>query len=129
VTGGETDKVAEVNIICVGCPVGCTVSLAIGDDGKLAAITGCKCKAGKKYVVEEYKNPVRVLTGTIVTQDSAWPLLPVRTAAPIPKAKLLPGMRVLAKTRIKPPVKIGDVVISNLLGTRVSVVATSDLPA
>jgi len=121
--------VAEVNIICVGCPVGCTATLAIGDDGKLAAITGCKCKAGKKYVLKEYKNPVRVLTGTIVTQDSCRPLLPVRTAAPIPKAKLLPGMKVLAKTRIKPPVKIGDAIISNLLGTRVSVVATSDITA
>jgi len=121
--------VSQVNIICVGCPLGCAATLAIGDDGKLAAITGCKCKAGQKYVVKEYKNPVRVLTGTIVTQDSARPLLPVRTAAPIPKAKLLPGMKVLAKTRIKPPVMIGDVIISNLLGTRVSVVATSDLLA
>lgn len=120
---------SEVNIICVGCPVGCIATLATSDEGKLVTITGCKCKAGQKYVVKEYKNPVRVFTGTIVTKDSARPLLPVRTAAPILKSKLLPGMRVLAKTRIKPPVKIGDVVISNLLGTRVSVVATSDLPA
>ena len=120
---------SEVNIICVGCPVGCTATLATSDEGKLAAITGCKCKAGQKYVLKEYKNPVRVLTGTIVTQDSARPLLPVRTAAPIPKAKLVPGMKVLANTRIEPPVKIGDVIISNLLGTRVSVVATSDISA
>lgn len=120
---------SEVNIICVGCPVGCIATLATTDEGKLAAVIGCKCKAGQKYVVKEYQNPVRVFTGTIVTKDSARPLLPVRTAVPIPKAKLLPGMRVLANTWIKPPVKIGDVVISNLLGTRVSVVATSDLLA
>lgn len=124
----EADKVSEVNIICVGCPLGCAATLTIGEDGKLAALTGCKCKAGQKYVVNEYKKPVRVLTGTILTQDSAQPLLPVRTATPILKEKLLAGMKVLAETRVRPPVRIGDVIISNLLGTRVSVVATSDLP-
>lgn len=119
---------SEVNIICIGCPLGCTATLTISEDSKLTGITGCKCKAGHKYVVNEYKKPVRVLTGTIVTQDSAQPLLPVRTAAPIPKEKLLAGMKVLAETGVRPPVRIGDVIISNLLGTRVSVVATSDLP-
>ncbi|MCK4368416.1 MAG: DUF1667 domain-containing protein [Dehalococcoidales bacterium] len=118
---------AEVNIICIGCPLGCTATLTIGDGGEVAAITGCECKAGEKYVVEEYKNPVRVLTATVVTQGSPQPLLPVRTAVPIPKAKLLPGMKVLAKTRVKPPVKIGDVVIPNLLDTGIDVASTSDL--
>ena len=118
---------AEVDIICIGCPLGCSATLTIGDDGEVAAITGCKCKAGEKYVVEEYKSPVRVLTTTVVTRGSSLPLLPVRTAVPIPRAKLLPGMKVLAKTRVKPPVKIGDVVIPNLLDTGVDVVSTSDL--
>lgn len=117
----------EVNIICIGCPLGCAATLTIGGDGEVAAITGCKCKAGEKYVVEEYKNPVRVLTTTVVTQGSSQPLLPVRTVVPIPKAKLLLGMKVLAKTRVKPPVKMGDVVISNLLDTGVDVASTGDL--
>lgn len=120
---------AEVNIICIGCPMGCVVTLAIDRDGEVTAITGCKCKAGQRYVVEEYKNPVRVLTATIATKDSFRPLLPVRTAAPILKMKLLPGMEVLAKTKVKPPVKIGEVVIPNLLDTGADVVATSALPA
>jgi CxxC motif-containing protein len=123
----ETVRVAEVNIICIGCPMGCTATLTIGGDGEITAIVGCECKAGQKYVVEEYKNPVRVLTATVVTQGSPQPLLPVRTAAPILKMKLMLGMGVLAKARVKPPVKIGDVVIPNLLGTGVDVVATSDL--
>ena len=51
----------------------------------------------------------------------------MRTAAPIPKAKLVEGMRVLAKVKVSPPVAMGGVVISNLLGTGVDIVATSDL--
>jgi CxxC motif-containing protein len=119
--------VAEVNIICIGCPMGCVATLTIGDDGEVVAIVGCECKVGQKYVVEEYKNPVRVLTATVVTRGSLPSLLPVRTAAPIPKMKLLPGMKVLAKARVEPPVKIGDVIIPNLLDTGVDLVATSDL--
>lgn len=118
---------AEVNIICIGCPMGCMAALTIDDEGQVTAITGCKCKPGHRYVIEEYKNPVRVLTATIAIKDSSRPLLPVRTAAPIPKTKLLPGMKVLAKAKVKPPIKIGDVVISNLLDTGIDVVATSDL--
>jgi len=118
----------EEMIICIGCPMGCMTTITIGDRGEEVSITGCKCKEGKKYVLEEFKNPVRTLTATVLTQSSPLPLLPVRTIAPIPKTKLAPGMVVLAKVRAKPPIKIGDVIISNLLGTKVDVVATSALP-
>lgn len=118
----------EQGIICIGCPMGCAVTLTIDDDGKVAGITGHKCKEGQKYVLDEYKNPVRTLTATLLTQDSSQPLLSVRTTAPIQKTKLAPGMTALAKVRAKPPIKIGDVITSNLLDTGVDVVATSDLP-
>jgi CxxC motif-containing protein len=108
--------------------MGCEVTLTIDDDGKVASIAGHKCKEGQKYVLDEYKNPVRTLTATVLTQSSSQSLLAVRTTAPIPKAKLVPGMIALAKVRTKPPIKIGDVITSNLLDTGIDVVATSDLP-
>lgn len=118
---------AEERIICIGCPMGCMATLTIDDKGQMVDIAGCKCKQGRKYVLEEYKSPVRVLTATVLTQGSAQPLLPVRTVTPIPKTKLAPGMMALAKATAKPPIKMGDVIISNLLGMGVDVVATSDL--
>jgi len=118
---------AEERIICIGCPLGCLVTITIGDKGKVADISGYQCKQGQKYVLEEYKNPARILTATVLTQNSSQPLLSVRTAAPLLKTKLTEGMMVLAKTRAKPPIKLGDVIISNLLGTGVDLVATNDL--
>ena len=103
------------------------MTLTIDDSGEVTNIDGYKCKVGKRYAMEEYMNPVRILTATVLTQGSSQALLPVRTAAPIPKGKLVEGMHVLAKARVKPPVATGGVVISNLLDTGVDVVATSDL--
>ncbi len=115
------------NIVCIGCPMGCAVTLNINDNLEVASITGHKCKDGVKYALEEYRNPVRVLTTTVLTERGHQPLLPVRTVLPIPKTKLADGARILAKVRVKPPLKIGDVVFSELLDSGVDVVATSTL--
>jgi CxxC motif-containing protein len=117
----------EVKVICVGCPSGCEVTLTIDDKGEVTKITGNRCKEGKKYATEEYRNPVRVLTATVLTQGSSQPLLPVRTDKPILKARLSEGMRVLVKVRAKPPLKTGDILVPNLLNTGANIIATSDL--
>jgi CxxC motif-containing protein len=117
---------AEEKIICVGCPMGCLVTLTI-DNREMVSIEGNKCKQGEKYVIEEYRNPVRILTTTLLTQGSSQPLLSVRTAKPIPKTKVLSGAAALAKVRVKPPIKMGEVVATRPAGIGVDVVATADL--
>jgi len=120
---------SEVMIICVGCPLGCEVKLILDDKNEVINVENNKCKEGKQYALEEFKNPVRTLTATVVTQGSSQPLLPVRTAKPILKTLLTQSMSTIAKTRIKPPIKMGDVIVPNLFDTGVDVVATSDLPS
>jgi CxxC motif-containing protein len=117
----------EKTLICIGCPLGCEVKLTINDKGEVVGLAGNKCKEGEKYVLEEYKNPVRTLTATVLTENSSQPLLAVRTRKPILKTMLGQGMEVLAKVRVKPPVKMGDVIVPNLLDTGVDVVASSHL--
>ena len=117
------------HVICVGCPLGCEVILAVDDKVEVTEVSGNACKEGKKYAIEEYKNPVRVLTATVLTQNSSQPLLSVRTDKAILKTRLTEGMCVLAKVRAKPTLKTGDILIANLLGTSSNVVATSDLPS
>lgn len=117
---------SEEKITCVGCPMGCLVTLTISNS-EVVAFDGSKCKQGEKYVIEEYRNPVRILTTTLLTQGSSQPLLPVRTAGPIPKIKMMSGAEALAKVRVKPPIKIGEVVVSEADGIGVDVVATADL--
>jgi len=114
------------NIICVGCPLGCLVTLTI-DNGEVTAIKGSKCKQGKMYVIDEYRNPVRVLTTTLLTRRSSQPLLPVRTAVPISKNKILSGATALAEVTIEPPVRIGDIVVKKSAGIGADIVATADL--
>jgi len=119
----------EAQIICVGCPLGCRATLKVSREGEVLEVTGCRCKEGRRYVVEEFHNPVRVLTATVLTEGSRVPLLAVRTSSPIPKEKLREAMKVLAKVRAKPPLRAGEVVLEDLSGTGVDLVATRDLPS
>ena len=117
----------EVKITCIGCPLGCMVTLSMGDKGEIIDITDNKCKEGQKYVLEEYQHPVRVLTATVLTQDSHQPLLSVRTSKPIAKNTLVKVMPVLAQIKARPPIKMGEVIKANILSSGADVIATSDL--
>ena len=117
----------NIKIICIGCPLGCEVTLTIGHKGKVEGIRGYSCKEGKIHALEEYQNPTRVLTSTVRTKNSSRPLLPVKTSKPVLKTKLMQCMSALANIRVSPPVKIGEVVLANLLETSVDVIATDDL--
>jgi CxxC motif-containing protein len=118
---------AEENIVCIGCPLGCRTTLKIDRHGDVVKITGYKCKEGRKYVLEEHRNPVRILTATIRTEKSPRPLLPVRTNRPILKSRLKEATLTLVRVKAKPPVKAGQVMLPNLLNSGVDVVATDDL--
>jgi len=121
--------VKEQRVICVGCPAGCGTKLSLDERGEVVEISDNKCKKGKKYVLDEYKNPCRVLTGSILAESSVRNLLPVRTDKPIPKDKLKECMRVLAKIRVRPPVKVGQVIELNILDTGANLVTTDELVA
>jgi len=114
-------------VICIGCPMGCEIKLTVGAKGEITKISGNRCKEGKSYAPQEYKNPVRILTATVKTANSSRPLLPVRSARPILKRLLLPSMPVLAGITVTAPVRVGDVVVPNLLDTGVDVIATGEL--
>jgi len=117
----------ETKITCIGCPLGCAVRLSLDDKGEVIDIADNKCKEGQKYALEEYKHPVRALTATVLTQESRQPLLSVRTNKPIAKSMLVKVMPALAQIRVRPPIRAGEVVKTNILGSRADVIATSDL--
>jgi CxxC motif-containing protein len=118
---------SQEEIICVGCPMGCHVLLSIDPSGQITDYSGNECKQGKKYARQEYENPVRIFTATILTKGSARALLPVRTNRAIPKAKLMECARFIAKRTVMGPMRIGDVVISNILDTGADLICSSDL--
>ena len=64
------------------------------------------------------------VTGTVRVSGGALPVVSVRTAGEVPKEKVLDVARALCRVHLTAPVQAGDVVIPNVLGTGVDVVAT-----
>ena len=70
-------------------------------------------------------NPTRIVTTTVPVDGSATErMVSVKTASDIPKGKIFDVVRELKGVRAQAPVEIGDVVLSNVAGTGVDVIAT-----
>ena len=108
-------------IICTVCPRGCHVE---GEGEKILSVEGHSCKRGHTYASAEFAHPVRILTTTVKMAGVQADLLPVRSNAPVPKEKLFDCMEVIRAAQVKLPVKRYDVVIPNICGTGVDIVAT-----
>ena len=107
-------------LICITCPKGCHLKV----DEETFAVTGNSCPRGAIYGENELRNPVRVVTSTVVLEGADARRLPVKTDRAIPKGKMFELMRLLDTVRAKAPVKVGDVLVANVLGTDANVVAT-----
>ena len=116
-------------VICIGCPLGCRVTVVQDKKGNVTGMKGAECKQGEKYVLKELQHPVRTLTATVRTGDESLPLLPVRTSRPVLKVMLKPIMVETAKVKARPPVKAGDVIVKNVLKTKADLFATTDWQA
>ena len=109
------------NITCIVCPMGCSLQVTKLDNGY--KVEGNTCKRGEKYGVEELTNPKRVITTTVKLNGSYLNLLPVKTEDSIPKDMIFEIMEELDKIVVKAPIKVGDVIVENILGTGVNVVS------
>lgn len=113
----------KVSVTCIICPIGCELRL-MARGREVVKVIGHLCERGEQYAIDEYLEPRRVLTTTIKLQNAATSYLPVKTSQPIPKELLFPCMDVLKSVVAFPPIDLGDVIIKNILGTRVDIVAT-----
>ncbi len=112
------------NLTCIGCPMGCPITVVMAD-GQIASVTGNTCKVGDRYARQEVMNPTRIVTSTVAVTGGVRPLVSVKTREAIPKGRIFDCMTEINRARAAAPVAIGDVVISNVCGTGVDVVATS----
>lgn len=108
--------------ICIVCPRGCRV--VVDENGK---ITGNQCKRGEVYVINEMTNPKRVVTSTVKTVFENIPRASVKTDQPIPKGLIYQVMEEINKVVIEKEMKIGEVVINNVLNTGVNIVLTKEI--
>ena len=115
------------NITCIICPRGCAMTAEITAAG--VTVTGHTCARGEEYAVAECTNPVRTVTATVRVSNRTDTMVSVKTAAPVPKELVFDVMRAINAVRVPEDeaVGIGDVIISDVCGTGVGVVATSGI--
>ncbi|MCQ2792811.1 MAG: DUF1667 domain-containing protein [Bacilli bacterium] len=109
-------------LICITCPRGCHLKV---DDNM--NVTGNFCPRGAKYAVNELTHPVRTLTSTIKTNSELNPRCPVKSKEPLPKELIFKAMDEINKVVVKLPINIGDIVIKNVCGSGVDIVATKKI--
>ncbi|MHA2035071.1 MAG: DUF1667 domain-containing protein [Promethearchaeota archaeon] len=112
-------------IRCIICPTGCLVHVE-NVNGELI-IEGHSCKRGEEYGREEFIAPKRILTTTIRVENGFLPLIPVRSDKPLPKERLQEALKEIAITKIKAPIKMGDILLKDILGLEANIIASRDL--
>lgn len=103
----------------MGCPV--TVEME-GDE--IVNVSGNTCPRGDAYARKEVTNPTRIVTSTVKVEGGLVEMISVKTKEDIPKDKIFDCVRALKGVTVKAPVHIGDVILADVAGTGVDVVAT-----
>lgn len=119
----------DQKLTCIGCPLGCSISVSLSDNGEVAEIAGNTCKKGEEYARKEVTNPSRVVTSIVKINNGDVNMVSVKTAEDIPKGKIFDCMEALKKVTVTAPVQIGEVIIKNVCGTGVDVIATKKVNA
>ena len=82
----------EQNLTCIGCPLGCSISVSLSDNGEVSEITGNTCKNGEEYARKEVTNPSRVVTSIVKINNGDVNMVSVKTAEDIQKGKIFDCM-------------------------------------
>ena len=113
-----------MKMICINCPRGCEMDVEV--NGTEVSVSGNACPRGEEYAKAEVTNPTRMVTGLVRIAGMRKPL-PVKTKVAVPKQKIDAVLFALHQATAQLPVKIGDVIISNVADTGVDVVATANM--
>ncbi|KUO70270.1 MAG: hypothetical protein APF77_04345 [Clostridia bacterium BRH_c25] len=111
------------DIICIICPIGCKITVS-GEESRIDSMEGHTCKRGEGYAKDEFIHPVRILTSSVKVNNGKKQLIAVRSDKPVPKELLLECMEEIKRAEITAPIKCKDIVIKDILGTGINIVAT-----
>ncbi|HIU02166.1 MAG TPA: DUF1667 domain-containing protein [Candidatus Onthocola gallistercoris] len=115
-------------LICIGCPLGCMITVEM-ENGEVKSVTGNTCKRGDVYARKEVTNPTRIVTSIVNVDGGTIPMVSVKTKSDIPKGKIFDCTKALKGIVVHAPVHIGDVILDDVAGTGVDVIATKNVEA
>ncbi len=113
----------ERDLICIRCPLGCPIHVVL-EDGEVTSVTGNTCPRGEAYARKEVTAPTRIVTSTVHVEGGVFPMVSCKTAADVPKERVRDVAAALKDVTAKAPVAIGDVLLPDVCGTGVDIVAT-----
>ena len=113
-----------MEITCINCPVGCRLTVEL-EEGKVVSVTGNTCPRGAAYAKQECVDPLRMVTAVVPVAGSKAPVS-CKTRTPIPKKLIAECMKALSEVELTAPVQAGSVVLANVCGTGVDVVASAN---
>ncbi len=114
-------------VICITCPKGCT--LDVTREGETIVSINGGCKRGHEYVRSEVTDPRRMVATTVRIRGGTHPLLPVYTSAAFPKPRIPELLAEIRKAEIEAPIRMDEVVIRDVLGTGIDILASRDMTA
>jgi CxxC motif-containing protein len=115
---------------CKVCPIGCELIITENPDNPLdIKVEGNSCNRGRDFGIQITTTPMKVLTGKVILLNGSMKHLPVKTTGPVPKNKVEECLKIINSTEISAPVNRGDIVIKNILGLGVDVVAARKVKA
>ena len=128
----SANVIERLQFNCTTCPSECllTVEVERSADGAVVevhSVTGNSCLRGDTFAHQELTCPMRVLTTTVAVSGGDEALLPVRTAEAIPLALHAQAMDLIRSLVVDAPVRMGDVILPNLLDTDINLVASMDI--
>lgn len=128
----STNTIETLRFNCTTCPSEClmTVKAERDADGavvEVRSVTGNSCLRGDTFAHQELTCPMRVLTTTVAVSGGDEALLPVRTAEAIPLALHAQAMDLIRGLVVDAPIRMGDIVLEDLLGTNIDLIASMDI--
>lgn len=112
-------------LTCIGCPLGCSLTVTIENDE--IKVTGNTCKRGEAYAKKEVTDPKRIVTSTVRVKGGKGVCVSVKTQTDIPKNKIMECMKELKNVVVEAPIHIGDVIVKDIAKTGVPIVATKQM--
>ena len=127
----STNAIETLKFNCTTCPSECLLTVEVERDAdgvaEVRSVAGNSCPRGDKFAHQELICPMRVLTTTVAVSGGEEALLPVRTAEAIPLALHAQAMTLIRGLVVNAPIRMGDIVLENLLNTNINLIASTDI--
>ena len=112
----------DERLTCILCPIGS--ELEVSRVGEQLEVRGNECDKGLDFAADEVLHPKRNLATSIPSAGTSTRMISVRLTVGVPREMIFPILAEIGKLRPVLPVRRGQALIANVLGTGADVIAT-----